>query len=27
VVKKIDQGLIHLGLSRFCGEAIVVYTK
>ena len=26
-VKKIDQGLIHLGLSRFCGEAIVVYTK
>ncbi len=27
VVKKIDQGLIRLGLSRFCGEAIVVYTK
>jgi 2-polyprenyl-3-methyl-5-hydroxy-6-metoxy-1,4-benzoquinol methylase len=27
MVKKIDQGLIHLGLSRFCGEAIVVYTR
>lgn len=27
VVKKIDQGLIRLGLSRFCGEAVVVYTK
>jgi 2-polyprenyl-3-methyl-5-hydroxy-6-metoxy-1,4-benzoquinol methylase len=27
VVKKMDQGLIHLPLSRFCGEAVVVYTK
>jgi 2-polyprenyl-3-methyl-5-hydroxy-6-metoxy-1,4-benzoquinol methylase len=26
-VKKIDQVLLGLGLSRFCGEAIVVYTK
>jgi 2-polyprenyl-3-methyl-5-hydroxy-6-metoxy-1,4-benzoquinol methylase len=26
-VKRIDQGLTRLGLSRFCGEAIVVYTK
>ena len=27
VIKTVDRGLIHLGLSRFCGEAIVVYTK
>ncbi len=27
VVKKVDQCLIPLGLSRFCGEAIVIYTK
>lgn len=26
-VKKIDQGLVHLGLSKFCGEAIVVCKK
>ncbi len=26
-VRRIDQGLIRLGLSRFCGEAVVLYTK
>jgi len=26
-IKKLDQGLVRLGLSKFCGEAIVVYTK
>jgi 2-polyprenyl-3-methyl-5-hydroxy-6-metoxy-1,4-benzoquinol methylase len=26
-VRRIDQGLLRLGLSKFCGEAIVVYTK
>lgn len=26
-VKRVDQTLVRLGLSRFCGEAVVVYTK
>ncbi len=26
-IKQLDRVLIPLGLSRFCGEAIVVYTK
>jgi hypothetical protein len=26
-VKRIDQGIISSGLSRFCGEVIVAYTK
>lgn len=26
-IKKVDQGLIRLGLSKFCGEAIVIYSK
>jgi 2-polyprenyl-3-methyl-5-hydroxy-6-metoxy-1,4-benzoquinol methylase len=26
-IKKVDEWLVHLGLSRFCGEAIVVYEK
>lgn len=26
-VRRIDHGLLRLGLSRFCGEAIVAYTK
>jgi ubiquinone/menaquinone biosynthesis C-methylase UbiE len=26
-VKKTDKGLMRLGLSRFCGEGIVVFTK
>jgi 2-polyprenyl-3-methyl-5-hydroxy-6-metoxy-1,4-benzoquinol methylase len=26
-VRKIDRGLMRLGLARFCGEAVVLYTK
>ena len=26
-VRRIDRGLTHIGLSRFCGEAIVCYSK